>query len=309
MARPSEIVIANDQVYHLGLRKGQLAKNVFVVGDPARAVRVSKQFDTIDHEVSKREFITITGSYKGLPVSVIGTGIGTDNVEIALVEAFIAHEFDFSTGERLPGMKPMTFIRLGTSGGVQQDIEPGAFAIASYALGLDSTGLYYDEPPEDDVTQRIENAATDILEAAAAEGSRFKGKLIPYASKATSSVAKILAIQSAQRNVKFEVGITAASPGFYGPSSRYIDGLKNTIPDIKGELARLNIDGLRIINMEMESSLLFHLCRQLGYRVGTICPVISAPTKSDKVVDYDALVGTAISIGLDAMLELSCDPS
>lgn len=309
MTRASEIVIANDRVYHLGLRKGQIAENVFVVGDPARAVRVSRQFETIEHEISNREFITITGTYKGLPVSVIGTGIGTDNVEIALVEAFIAHEFDFESGERLPGINPMTFIRIGTSGGVQANIDAGFFAIASYALGLDNTGIYYEQPPADDVTRQIETAAAEILAAAVIDGSRFKGKFIPYASKATSQVTAALANQAAKHNADFEVGITVSSPGFYGPSSRYIAGLKNTIPDIKGELARLDIDSLRVINMEMESSLLFHLCSQLGYRAGTICPVISAPTSSDKIVDYDALVGTAITIGLDAMLELGTDSS
>ena len=305
MTRASEIVIANDRVYHLGLRKGQIAQNVFVVGDPARAVRVSAEFDRIEHEISNREFITITGLYRGLPVSVIGTGIGTDNVEIALVEAYIAHEFNFSTGQRHAGAKPMTFIRIGTSGGVQENIEPGTFAIASHALGLDSTGPYYDHPPADEVTGNIESAAAAILAAAAFEGSRFRGKFIPYASTATPRVTSALVNQATKHSADFEVGITASSPGFYGPSSRYIAGLKNTIPDIKGELARLDVNGLRVINMEMESSLLFHLCSQLGYRAGTICPVISAPTKSDKIVDYDALVGTAITIGLDAMLELS----
>lgn len=303
--RASEIVIANDRVYHLGLGKGQLAENVFVVGDPARAVRVSRHFDYIEHEISNREFITFTGAYKGMPVSVIGTGIGTDNVEIALLEAFIAHEFDFSTGQRQSGMKPMNFIRIGTSGGVQDDVEPGTMAIAAYALGLDSTGLYYDQPPADDVILQIESAAADMLENAAAEGSRFGGRFRPYASMADKQVTTALVDRAARHKTVFEIGITASSPGFYGPSSRYIAGLRNTIPDIKGELARLDIDGLRVINMEMESSLLFHLCSQLGYRAGTICPVISAPAMSDKLVDYDALVGTAITIGLDAMLELA----
>ncbi|MCP4314965.1 MAG: nucleoside phosphorylase [Hyphomicrobiales bacterium] len=100
MADKSEIVVVNERLYHLGTRKGEIADNIFIVGDPARATRVSKQFDTIEHEISHREYLTFTGRYKGIPVSVIGTGIGTDNVEIALVEAFIAHEFDFDSGTR-----------------------------------------------------------------------------------------------------------------------------------------------------------------------------------------------------------------
>ena len=96
----SEIVIIDERLYHLGIKKGDLAQNIFIVGDPARAIRVSKEFDTVDREISNREYLTFTGTYKGIPVSVIGTGIGTDNVEIALVEAFIEHEFNFESKTR-----------------------------------------------------------------------------------------------------------------------------------------------------------------------------------------------------------------
>jgi uridine phosphorylase len=237
----SEIVIVNERLYHLGIKKGDLADNVFIVGDPARAVRVSQKFDTIDREISNREYLTFTGTYKGIDVSVIGTGIGTDNVEIALVEAYIAHEFDLKSSTRNSGCTPMTFIRLGTSGGVQPDIKPGTLAIASYALGLDSTGVYYEQAPEDGIIEKIESSAEKILTGAAANTSRFKGKIIPYASKASPEVTKALANQAKKAGSSFGVGITVSSPGFYGPSSRYIDGLKNTVPDIKGSLSKLMV--------------------------------------------------------------------
>jgi uridine phosphorylase len=300
----SEIVIVNERLYHLGIKKGDLADNVFIVGDPARAVRVSQKFDTIDREISNREYLTFTGTYKGIDVSVIGTGIGTDNVEIALVEAYIAHEFDLKSSTRNSGCTPMTFIRLGTSGGVQPDIKPGTLAIASYALGLDSTGVYYEQAPEDGIIEKIESSAEKILTDAAANTSRFKGKIIPYASKASPEVTKALANQAKKAGSSFGVGITVSSPGFYGPSSRYIDGLKNTVPDIKGSLSKLNIDGLKVLNMEMESSLLFHLCSQMGYHAGTICTVISTSKDSDAVVNYDQAIASTIEIGLKALVEL-----
>ena len=300
----SEIVIVNERLYHLGIKKGDLADNVFIVGDPARAVRVSQKFDTIDREISNREYLTFTGTYKGIDVSVIGTGIGTDNVEIALVEAYIAHEFDLKSSTRNSGCTPMTFIRLGTSGGVQPDIKPGTLAIASYAPGLDSTGVYYEQAPEDGIIEKIESSAEKILTGAAANTSRFKGKIIPYASKASPEVTKALANQAKKAGSSFGVGITVSSPGFYGPSSRYIDGLKNTVPDIKGSLSKLNIDGLKVLNMEMESSLLFHLCSQMGYHAGTICTVISTSKDSDAVVNYDQAIASTIEIGLKALVEL-----
>jgi len=305
MINKSEIVIVNNRLYHLGIKKREIAKNVFIVGDPARAVRVSKEFDSIDYEVSNREYLTFTGKYKGIPVSVVGTGIGTDNVEIALVEAFIAHEFDLKTGVREENCEPMTIIRLGTSGGIQPDVVPGSLAISSYALGLDSTGIYYDQPIEDDTIKRIENDAIEILNREIDDSSRFKGKITLYASKASDEVTNALINQARIYGVEFDTGITVSSPGFYGPSSRFIDGLNNTLADIKGSLSKLNIDGLRAHNMEMESSLLFHLCSQMEYRAGTICTVISGPTESDSIIDYELAISNTINIGLNALVELN----
>ncbi len=300
----SEIVIIDERLYHLGIKKGDLAQNIFIVGDPARAKRVAKEFDTVDREISNREYLTLTGKYKGIPVSVIGTGIGTDNVEIALVEAFIEHEFNFESKTRNNYCEPMTLIRLGTSGGVQSDINPGSQAIGSYALGLDNTGIYFEEPSKDPIIDRIEESAEKILNKSIPTSSRFKGKLSPYASKASIEVTNALESQALKQDIEYKVGITSSSPGFYGPSSRYIEGLKNTFPDIKGSLSKIDIDGLKVLNMEMESSLFFHLCAQMGYRAGTICTVISGPTTSAAVIDYDKAIGDTISVGLNAMKEL-----
>jgi uridine phosphorylase len=118
-------------------------------------------------------------------------------------------------------------------------------------------------------------------------------------------VTKALINQAKLQGVEFATGITVSSPGFYGPSSRYIEGLNNTLTDIKGSLSTLNIDGLKVHNMEMESSLLFHLCSQLGYHAGTICTVISGPDDSDSIIDYEAAIGSTIKIGLNALKELN----
>ena len=199
----SEIVIIDQKVYHLGLAKGQLAPNIFLVGDPARAYKVAEHFDSIQHEVKHREYVTLTGTYQDLPVSVIGTGIGTDNVEIALVEAYTLHAFDFESQEKLPNPPGLNIIRVGTSGGVQADIEPGTLGIATYALGLDSTGLFYDHPPADEQVLAIEHVATDLLDEATPTGSRFKGKVIPYASKASDEVAAQLSSASRKSQCRF----------------------------------------------------------------------------------------------------------
>jgi len=301
----SEIVVKDGKVLHLGLAKGQLAENIFLVGDPARAIRVSNRFDSILCEVRNREYVTFTGSYRGMPVSVIGTGIGVDNVEIALVEAYTVHAFDFDTSEYLPGTPPLKFIRIGTSAGVQNDIEPGTMAISTYGLGLDNAGLYYDHPAADEIVTKIEEQAFEILVNATPVQSRFRKKIIPYASKASPDVAAALANRAAFLNIDHVTGITAATPGFYGPSSRYIEGLANTVPSIKTKLAALQVQQNKVVNMEMESSLLFHVAGHLGCPVGTICPIISKPSSSTAILDYAASVEHAIDIALGAMCNLN----
>ena len=301
----SEIVVSSDRVYHLGLQKGQLAPNIFLVGDPARCYKIAAHFENIQHEVKHREYVTLTGSYQGIPVSVIGTGIGTDNVEIALVEIYTLFEFDFKTAERISEHPTVNFIRIGTSGGIQSDIPAGTMGIASFALGMDSTGLYYDHAPVHPFISRIEIMATEILEAATPDTARFKGKIPLYAAMADPLITATLIEEAKKENIPFVSGITASSPGFYGPSARYIEGLNNTVPHVKQVLAQFNMEGLRIINMEMESSILFHLCSQLGYRAGTICPVISNPSSSADIVDYDKTIQQAISIGLGAMKNIA----
>lgn len=301
----SEIVVNNGKVLHLGLAKGQLAENVFLVGDPARALRVSQRFDDIQFDIRNREYVTLTGSYRGTPMSVIGTGIGVDNVEIALVEAYAVHAFDFDSSERRADATPLKFIRIGTSAGVQDDVEPGTMAISTHGLGLDNGGMYYDHPAADDIVTKIEQHAYEIVLNATPKNARFREKLIPYASRATPGVVTALAHAAETLDVEYVVGITAATPGFYGASGRYIDGLRNTVPDIKNKLSALRVGEYQVVNMEMESSLLFHVAGFLGCPVGTICPVISKPTASTAILDYAASVESAIDVALAAMCAIS----
>lgn len=299
----SELVVNEGRVYHLGLAKGEIAPNIFIAGDPARAKRVSEKFDSVDHFVSKREFVTYTGSYREIPVSVIGTGIGTDNVEIALVELYALNEFDLETKKRVGGKK-LNIIRLGTSGGVQADAEPGFQAIASYGLGLDSTGIYYETAIPDETADRIEQETNEKLNGSVNIGSRFKGAFRSYVSKASTELVSGLEAAADELGIAYETGITVSAPGFYGPSSRNIEGLKNVVPSIKQTLAEVDIDGTKVLNMEMESSLLFHLCTIFGYRASTICAVISGPDESDSLIDYDKAISETIEIGLSAMLKV-----
>lgn len=303
--RPSELMVSDGVAYHIGVRAGDLAPRLFFVGDPARALRVAERFDDVRAESRHREFVTLTGTLQGRPVSVMGTGIGTDNVEIALVEAFSLLAFDLDTRTRLDDPPAITLIRIGTSGGVQADIASGTAAIASHALGTDSTGIYFEHRSDDPAVQAIEEQAQALLRSATPRDYRFRDHLRPYAARASADVCGALTRAAGARGVDHVQGITLAVPGFYGASGRYIQGLTNTVDGIKGRLAEIDVDGLRAVNMEMESSLIFHLSEALGIRAGTICPVVSNPRSQDDVVDYRPHVEDCIDVALDAMMALT----
>lgn len=302
--RRSELVFVDGRVYHLGLLPQELAPCIFLVGDPHRAHLVAAKFENVTHQISNREYLTITGTFQGQAMSVIGTGIGTDNVEIALIEAYALLAFD--PVKQVPKAKIPTvqIIRIGTSGGIQTDIAAGTMAITRYALGLDSTGLYYDHPAQDETITELEAQCLDILDQQTPEPARFKGKLPVYASKAHPLVHQALIDSASAFQVSAESGITVSAPGFYGPSGRYIKGLSNTVPQIKSALESLQYRGFQVINMEMESSLIFHLCGKLGIASGTICPIISNPQTHGTITGYKDLINKAIEIALNAMVKL-----
>lgn len=302
--------MVDGRVYHLGLRPEELAPSLFVVGDPARAYTVAERFDRRDHEVKHREFVTITGVHRGLPVSVIGTGIGPDNVEIALVEAWALATLDLATRLRRPAAgpgasRPLTVLRIGTSGGTRAEVPAGTLVISSYAIGLEGTGLFYEAPPADKTVTALERAARSAIDDGVRPGSRFADAFRPYASRADPRVVEALERQASALGAPALTGATITAPGFYAPSGRYLDGVENTVADVKARLGRVEAHGVRVLNMEMESSLLFHLAAVLGVRAGTICPTISSPGSHAVVIDYAARVGQAIEIALAALHDLS----
>lgn len=302
MVKKSEIVVNKGKVYHLGLRPGQIADQIILVGDPARAHIVASFFDEIQYEVGHREYVTLTGTYQGQSISVIGTGMSTDNIEICLMELYTLLAFDLSTALRKSTMPKVRIIRVGTSGGVQPKIAAGTIAISSYGLGFDSTGLYFQHEVMDPLLLKIEEACTRILSQNTPSYHRFHGKLFAYASKASSKIHDQLAQICQEENLNFVSGITATTPGFYGPSARYIDGVTNTIDEIKHHLAELKVGELQIVNMDMESSLLFHLGDAIGFDCGTICPIISQPGSSNNLIDYGKSINDAIKVALKVLI-------
>lgn len=309
--KDSEFVVDTEisplrRVYHLALSQEQLARNVLMVGNPKRALKVARFFD-LDAEsqvIQNREFVSVTGEYKGMPITVIGTGIGTDNVEIVLVECFGLAAFNLRTRTRKRQANSLTIIRVGTSGGPQREISPGTLAISDYALGLDNTGLFYQTALPDERAGRIEKVAYQIITEATPADYRFKGQIHPYVSKASSVLRDALVKVAIKRGYPHTVGITASASGFFGPQGREIPGLPITVPMLQEHLAKLDVDGLKIVNIEMESSLLFHLARSLNYRACTICPIVANRPEGTFLEDYSEEEEHAIKVALIALREI-----
>jgi uridine phosphorylase len=192
-------------------------------------------------------------------------------------------------------------LRIGTSGGTREEVAVGTLVISSYAIGLDSTGFYYEGPPADETVTALEQTARRTIDEGVGPGSRFAGAFVPYASRATPALVAALERHAEAAGARFVTGATVTSPGFFGPSGRYLDGLTNTVQDVKARLGRIEAHGVRVCNMEMESSLLFHLGGLLGIRTGTICPTISNPAGHAAVLDPAPLVAQAIDVALAAM--------
>ncbi len=303
----SELIISDDgTLYHLGLKSDdKIPKNIILVGDPARVYQVAEHFDKgITFEQKNREFITVCGTFRNVPVAAIGVGIGTDNTEIAAVELYALHEYNHKTNSWKPrdkNYRPLNIVRVGTSGCPQKYIAIGSLAISEYAIGLDNTGIYYPYQSRSKTLRRIKEtlSATEI------------SRVYPYVSQATPQVVRALAQGCREIELKknhkkgFYIGITSSASGFYAPQGRRIGRLKEIlIPNLQKNLAEINVHGRQVINNEMESSAMFRILgERLKYRVGTICAIL-ANRNDNEFVDpneYQSSVNRAIMAGLRAI--------
>ena len=303
MPRESELIVKEGRrIYHLGLSPDQIAPNIVLCGDPGRVDLIADLFDpgTAGPPVASREFVTRSGSYGGLPVCVIGTGIGADNTEIALVELYALNEIDLEKKVRRAGAAPLTVIRVGTCGTPRPDVRVGGLAISSFALGLENTGAWYDLPESglSDTALAIEREAGRLLDEAVPHGYRFKGRLRPYVSEPSPRVVAALADRAVGEHV---LGITVTAPGFFAPQGREIEGLRLTAPRLRERLAGLDVRGHRVVNLEMETSLLFHLTRIMGYASGSVCAVIANRATGDFLPAYGPAVKRAALTALEAL--------
>jgi uridine phosphorylase len=248
---PSELILnADGSIYHLNLLPKDIATTIITVGDPDRVSDVSKYFDHIELKKGKREFLTHTGVLNGKRISVISTGIGTDNIDIVLNELDALANINFDSREEKPNKTQLDFIRIGTSGAVQSYIDVDSFLISEYAIGFD--GLLHSYASE-----HVQHVA--ISEAFVKHTDWSTQKSTPYVVKCDQGLAE----QLASNRIRF--GTTATNIGFYGPQGRK---LRLDIADqtLNSKITSFEHENMKITNLEMETSGIYGLCRLLGHR-------------------------------------------
>ncbi len=257
----SELVLnADGSVYHCNLLPENLGDTIFLVGDPGRVPSISGFFDRVDFKTQKREIVTHTGTKNGKQVTVISTGMGTDNIDIVLSELDAVANIDLVSKQIKPDHKRLTFIRLGTSGSLQEDIPVDSFVASSHGLGFDGLVHYYANSESLSDHPFVENfmAAVDW----------DKRLPRPYLAEGDAEMLK-KAI-----DLGFYSGVTATASGFYGPQGRVLRlGVKDTA--LNEKLSKFRHDNLRITNFEMETSGIYGLSKLMGHRALTINCIVA----------------------------------
>lgn len=285
----SELIINGDgSIFHLHLKPEQLADIVILVGDPGRVAMIAEYFDEREAEVSNREFLTITGTYKGRRMTVMSTGIGIGNIDIAVTELDALVNIDFQTRQVKKDFRRLTLVRLGTSGAIQQDIEVGEVIFARTSLGFDGLLSYY--AGRDQVCDLA-------LERAFMEHTAWNEKLpYPYFVNADEQLWEHF-------RDSVREGMTIAAPGFYAPQGRYVRLAPHDM-ELNSKIESFNFEGRRITNFEMEGSALAGLARLMGHRATTICTIIAQRVAKDACTDYKPFVRRMIEMALDKLATL-----
>lgn len=282
MIADSELILnADGSIYHLNLHPSDLADTVIFVGDPERVELVSQYFDTIEIKKGKREFITHTGMLRNKRISVVSTGIGTDNIDIVLNEIDALVNIDFNTKTLKTDLKSLDIIRIGTSGSIQGNIAIGTVLASEYAIGFDALMQFYSKNYTDK-----ENAIQKAIDKQFASLS-FK----PYVGRASEKLLSQFASQLPK-------GITMTAPGFYGPQGRCVRS-HNVYPDLIQQAKSFSIDGMSITNLEMETAGIYALSNMFGHNAISINAILASRVSDEFSINPAEIVDQAIRYVLD----------
>lgn len=285
----SELII-NDRgaIYHLNLRPEEIADTIITVGDPERVAEVSKYFDRIEHKLAHREFITHTGTIGQKRISVVSTGIGPDNIDIALNEIDALANINFDTRTINDQKKSVSIIRMGTCGSLQGEVGVNELVAGTHGLGIDNVLHFY--------TQENNEEEKAILAAFDEHTKISAHKIQPYIATASADLIKHF-------TEGYSHGITVTCPGFYGPQGRILR-LPLKMPNLVDQMTSFQYGQHRIANFEMETSAIYGLCNLLGHQCLSINVIIANRVKKEYSKDMGKAVDHMIqkSLGIIATI-------
>lgn len=286
---PSELILnADGSIFHLHLKPGQIATDVILVGDPGRVEMIADFFDEIEVKAQNREFVTVTGRYRGKRITVLSTGIGTDNIDIVINELDALVNIDLGTREIKADKTSLNLIRIGTSGALQGDIPVDAFLVSRKAVGFDGLMNFY---------ARREEIADIAFENAFKSYTNWNPLLAsPYVVDCNEDLYNKIT------DGDFIPGITISAPGFYGPQGRE---LRLNIIDrqINDKIEAFRFNGMKITNYEMECSAIYGLSKLLGHQALTVCIIIANRISRDASSDYKSVMKRLVIKILDKLTQ------
>ena len=284
----SELIINGDgSAFHIHMRPEELADKVIVFGDPERVDMAAEFLEEKEFRHASREFVSITGKYRGVRVTLLSTGIGTDNIDIVMTELDALANVDFNTREVKPEHRRLTVLRIGTCGAVQPDIPLGSFIFSHISVGCDGLLNWY--------ADRDAISLLDFEEAFKKHVHWDRHLPDPYFVRAGEDLIR----RFEDCTVK---GMTISASGFYGPQGRVVR-LPLAMPDMIEDFESFSFGGYRITNFEMEGSALAGLAAHMGHEAGTVCVAIANRHLKAADTDYKPLVRSLIELSLKKLTQ------
>ena len=280
----SELILnERGAVYHLNLLPEELAATIILVGDPDRVSVVSDYFDTIEVKQQHREFVTHTGILNNKRISVVSTGIGTDNIDIVLNELDGLMNIDLQERTIKSKLQSLNIIRIGTCGSLQANAPEDSFIVSTHGLGTDNLLNFY--------VHSNNSEERNILQDFTRHTQIHESFSHPYIASASTSLLKNF-ING------FHHGITVTCPGFYGPQGRILRlGLAN--PELVNLLTTFQSGNHKIINFEMETAGIYGLGKLLEHNCLSLSAVVANRVAKTFSKDAGAVIKNLIEKTLD----------
>jgi len=287
MIQSSELIInADGSIFHLHLKPEQIADNIILVGDPGRVKLIGELLSEVEFQVANREFVSTTGKYNKQRVTIVSTGIGTDNIDIVVNELDALANINLITREINPTHRKLNFVRIGTSGGLQDFLDVNSFVISQKAIGFDGLLNFYAN----------RDSVSDLAFEEAFRKHTGWGKQLtsPYVVDCSETLLNKI------HGEDTVTGVTISAPGFFGPQGRVLR-LQLADPLLNEKIESFSFEKHKITNFEMECSAIYGLSKLLGHEALTICLIIANRLKKEANSNYHHSMETLIKLVLERL--------